>query len=299
MKTFKNIFLLVVILSVNLTIKAQDTIFLHNGEKIISEIIEVNQKEVKYKDFTKSNSIIKTLTTDAIFSLHFNDGSIIKNPKELLGKDTKKDTEVAYINDVPVPNKREANSYRNNQGYFKEEDGYQVKLGQTYRTNRKFYNPRFYSPQYGDPYNPGIAGIVSFLVPGGGQMISGEIGRGLGFLGAYAGSMLLTVTGAFMTTEEQYRHNSHFYYRDDDLSLSLRTNGNIGSTIAIVGLLSMISVHIWSIVDAVKVAKVNNMYYQDLRQNYVSMELKPYVSKPNPFAPTKNQAVGLSLAISF
>jgi len=54
---------------------------------------------------------------------------------------------------------------------------------QQYSINKNKYDYRLYSPQYGDPNNPAISGVCSFLIPGLGQMVSGEVGRGLSFLG--------------------------------------------------------------------------------------------------------------------
>ena len=51
-----------------------------------------------------------------------------------------------------------------------------------YRINKTKYDYRTYKHQVDDPYNPSVDGFVSFLVPGLGQMISGELGRGAAFL---------------------------------------------------------------------------------------------------------------------
>lgn len=63
---------------------------------------------------------------------------------------------------------------------------------QTYKQNKQVYNPREYIKQPTDPNNPAVAGLVSFFIPGLGQMISGETGRGLGFLGGSVGCAILT-----------------------------------------------------------------------------------------------------------
>ena len=47
-----------------------------------------------------------------------------------------------------------------------------------YRVNKKQYDYKSYVYQVGDPYNPTIAGVASFFIPGLGQMISGEGKKG-------------------------------------------------------------------------------------------------------------------------
>ncbi|MBS3770958.1 MAG: hypothetical protein KGY70_14765 [Bacteroidales bacterium] len=60
-----------------------------------------------------------------------------------------------------------------------------------YAVNKTKYDYRNYEYEKGDPYDPGVAGITSFILPGLGQTISGEAGRGLGFFGGYAGCWLI------------------------------------------------------------------------------------------------------------
>lgn len=55
---------------------------------------------------------------------------------------------------------------------------------------------------------------------------------------------------------------------------------------------------IWSTVDAVRIAKVQNMYYSDLRQQQVSLQLYPsvnYLRTANGIQPT----AGFTLAMRF
>jgi len=64
-----------------------------------------------------------------------------------------------------------------------------------YSVNKTKYDYRTYVPEVGDPYNPGVAGLASFFIPGLGQMISNEGGRGAGFLAGYAGCWVLYGAG--------------------------------------------------------------------------------------------------------
>ena len=120
---------------------------------------------------------------------------------------------------------------------------------QNYKQNKTKYDFRSYQPQVGDPYNPGVAGVTSFLIPGLGQMISNEGGRGAAFLGGYAGCLVIYGAGVG----------------------SMVTDGS-GSGLALVGLAGALTVNIWSIVDAVRVAKVNNMAWQDRQSSSFRMQ---------------------------
>lgn len=57
-------------------------------------------------------------------------------------------------------------------------------LGQkpTIEEKKKMYDYKNYTYQRDDPYNPCIVYVCSFLIPGIGQMISGEVGREFAFL---------------------------------------------------------------------------------------------------------------------
>lgn len=88
---------------------------------------------------------------------------------------------------------------------------------------KDMYNTRDYVKSSANPYSPGWSGVGSFFLPGLGQMICGETGRGLAILGG-------------------------------DLAFD-----------------------IWNICDAVRIAKVKNMYFQDL-QGRRTMEFNMYPS---------------------
>jgi len=61
----------------------------------------------------------------------------------------------------------------------------------------------------------------------------------------------------------------------------------------------MVFVGIWSIVDAIKVAKVNNMYFRSLRQtSSIKLNLSPYVDHIS----INNQVttpVGMTMRVTF
>ncbi|MFZ4724033.1 MAG: hypothetical protein ACOYMD_01160 [Paludibacter sp.] len=155
---------------------------------------------------------------------------------------------------------------------------------QSYKLNKYKYDYHHYIPDYGDPYNPAISGVCSFFVPGLGQMFSGEVGRGFGFLGAYAGCAVLYGVGAAQVTSSMYNYNG-------------TSTSGVGTMLLGAG--GMLAVGIWSIVDAVHVAKVNNMYIRDLRKtSTLNFEVGPYAETLT----INNQVttpVGLSMRINF
>ncbi|MCX6307509.1 MAG: hypothetical protein NTY32_01320, partial [Bacteroidia bacterium] len=68
----------------------------------------------------------------------------------------------------------------------------------------------------------------------------------------------------------------------------------------VLGIFGAIGINIWSIVDAVHVAKVNNMYYQDhfKRSSAVNLEIAPY-AEPITMFNQVNVPVGLTLKATF
>jgi hypothetical protein len=60
-----------------------------------------------------------------------------------------------------------------------------------YRVNKTVFDHRTWNYKPGDPYNPTICSVISILIPGMGQMVTGETGRGFLFLGTYLGSHLI------------------------------------------------------------------------------------------------------------
>ena len=64
------------------------------------------------------------------------------------------------------------------------------------------------------------------------------------------------------------------------------------------GFAALVIIDIWSVFDAVRVAKVNNMYRQSIKENSLGLKLSPFLSNQNLYAQSKPVA-GLTLKISF
>lgn len=161
---------------------------------------------------------------------------------------------------------------------------------QRYSVIKKNYDYHLYKPQPNDPYNPVISGVCSFFVPGLGQIVEGEVGRGLGFLGGAAGCFIVMGTGELLLIGTGI---SLIGGEDSNKSLTP------GTALLCIGMGGLVAVDIWSIIDASHVAKVKNMHYQDnkIKAN-LGLELKPYI-QPVTINNQVSVPVGLSLKVSF
>lgn len=157
---------------------------------------------------------------------------------------------------------------------------------QTYQINKQNYNHVMYTRMPGDPYNPALMGIAS-TISGLGQILSGETKRGLAFMGGtYAayGLGILALNSSYTQSGELEEILSDVYVRFLGAGL----------------IAGAVILNVWSIFDAVKVAKVNNMYFQDMRGNLrsVKVELNPFLSNNNYLGQT-NTSAGFTLKITF
>jgi hypothetical protein len=141
---------------------------------------------------------------------------------------------------------------------------------QTYHEKAVRYDTHQYVDQDDDPYSPVWAGIASYFVPGAGQMICDETARGLCFLGGYVGCATLFVYGGAETIDNMLLVNSEPYFP--------RIRNYRGPVKMALGLFGMAGIGLWSVIDAVHVAKVNNMYYWDhfKKTGAIQLEVAPY-----------------------
>ncbi len=145
-----------------------------------------------------------------------------------------------------------------------------------YKINKLKYDYRTYKHQPGDPYNPGIAGFASLLIPGLGQMSSGAGGRGAAFLGGFVGCITIYAIGS-----------SH-YYTDEE--------GDHGGPVPLyIGFFGAIAVDIISVIDAVRVAKVNNLAFRDKYKTSYKVQLSPWLGSVH----NESVPAGLSLKLKF
>jgi hypothetical protein len=149
-------------------------------------------------------------------------------------------------------------------------------LNAQYKINKLKYDYRTYKYQAGDPYNPGIAGFASLLIPGLGQMSSGAGGRGAAFLGGFVGCITIFAIG------------SSNYYVDEE--------GEHGGPVPLyIGAFGAIAVDLISVIDAVRVAKVTNLYFRDKYMTRYSLKVSPYIGSFS----SEKIPVGFSLKLRF
>ena len=162
-----------------------------------------------------------------------------------------------------------------------------IVAGLNYRALKHVYDPKKYTRQMGD-ISPALCGVASLFIPGLGQGMADEWGRALGIWGVELG--LTTVLGLAAAGTAQY-----------DQYAQKEVTGEVGVVLA--ALAGLAALDIWNIVDAVRVAKVKNMYYQDLRAQRglaeLDVKLEPFVaSVPSPVSQGFTPSAGLSLKIS-
>jgi len=151
-----------------------------------------------------------------------------------------------------------------------------------YFIDQKKYDHRTWTYQEGDPYDPYNCAVLSFIIPGVGQTVTHEFGRGLHFfIPELAGTVL------FIATKDDLR-------RVTEISVPHWK----GLAPVIVGLTVMVVFRFWSAFDAAQVAKVKNLAWQDSNNSGLNLQFEPYVLPLQTYYSTGTQ-VGLSLKFSF
>lgn len=176
----------------------------------------------------------------------------------------------------------------------------QVAPGMKYKELKDIYRSRDYVKSIGDPYSPFWSGIASMAVPGLGQLICGETGRGLGII---AGDIVLA-GGAYFCADKFMSYaqkDANGEYIRDDKGNVVMTDEDAAKKwgFGLLGICLGGAVYdLWNIFDAVKVAKVKNMYYNDLQRHSMQMDLYPtvdYALTAQGYAPV----AGLTLSMKF
>ena len=88
------------------------------------------------------------------------------------------------------------------------------------------------------------------------------------------------------------------YYENANGEVYVESTSGAGTALVLASVFGMLAVEICAIVDACRVAKVKNMYYQDLRRSNYSFELRPsvdYIRKAGGVQPV----AGLTFAMKF
>lgn len=131
-----------------------------------------------------------------------------------------------------------------------------------YRDIRGSYDPRDYVYDFYDKYDPTWCGLASFIIPGLGQCICDEWGRGLGIVAANAGFAFLEFTEASVMFYSAAAGSA--YYRDGRAPSTFYNALMVSSAgAALLTLAGQAVFNIWNICDAVNVAKVKDLFYRD------------------------------------
>lgn len=287
------------------TAKAQDTIVVKDGRQIISKVMEIRRDIVIYKLHPDSSNTEYGIEKEDIDWIYFRSG--IRLAQADIFKNDSSATESFFINDMEIGKEITDEEIPEDDSLF-EDDEVAIDFSRTisYTEKRRLFPPSGYVRQPGDPYDPVLAGVASYFVPGLGQMISGETLRGLAFMGgellAYSTAMI--GFAAILNTTTYYDEPMFVPLESATYnSNNRRTNqfwSNAGVAMTITGIAGWIGIHIWNIVDAVQVAKVNNMYFQAQRQQEFSLSLRPFlgVDRYSQFNSGSNYA-GVTVSLSF
>ena len=237
---------------------ADDIITKLDGEIIKAKITEVGNNVVKYKRMDNPNGPVYVLNFSEIKSVEYENGTIEN-----------------YNESVP----EEPHYYKN--------ESFDVR----YRDISSIYNPRYYKEQSDDPYVPALSGLASFLIPGLGQCIDGEWGRGIGIFAANMGFGLLEATEASVILYSA-AEGSSYYKNHGEPSVAANTIMGVSLCAGLITAASHLFFNVWNICDAVNIAKVKNMYYQDVQMT-PQFALVPSIG--TGLTPT----AGVSLTLSF
>ncbi|MBR5702648.1 MAG: hypothetical protein IKX45_00160 [Bacteroidales bacterium] len=176
----------------------------------------------------------------------------------------------------------------------------QVAPGMKYKDLKKVYNSKEYVQQAIDPYRVGWTKFFTFFTPGIGQIMMGEVGRGFIFVGAE-----VICTSIVSDSWDGLKPYLVVDANGTVTGVSDKDAAKKHITGILVGLAGTLATSIWACIDAGKIAKVKNMYYQDMygRQASVNVGLEPYFSlAPTAATPSGSSitpAAGMSLKLRF
>lgn len=159
-----------------------------------------------------------------------------------------------------------------------------IPLNLSYRQLRSIYNPNSYYPMSDDVYNPLLLGVASAFVPGLGELLAGKAGRAAVKVVCSVALDISLGASIYIASREINGPNTNgsFYF----------TGLAMGSAVAISALWA------WGIGDAIKVAKVKNMYLRDVRKQYgIDLDFTPQVGI-SPYD-GHSPMLGMRVALSF
>lgn len=256
MKRF--VFVIAALMASAAMVQAQDLITKKDGQDIEAKVLEVSPNEVKYKLYDEPDGATYIVKKSELLMIRYESGR----------------NEVFNNNSQPGL-------------YYTDREAVEnITVGMKYKELKHLYNFREYTPALADRYSPAWSGVASFFIPGLGQMICNEVGRGFAFLGgAIGGSILAPVVMLSGATVNSYGEV---------------VDVNPGAAIAGLAISAGVAaLDIIAIIDGIRVAKVKNMYEQDLRKAY-SLEMNVYPSvNYAKIGNTCQPTAGITLAVRF
>ncbi len=255
--------LLLVLISAALSANAQDLIIRKNGQDIRAKVLEINIGSIKYRNWDNPESPVFTIPSSEVLLVRFEDGT-------------------NHITDYGL-------SSAAAEGL--------VKPGMKYKEYKDFYRMVDYTKMPGDRYSQWAGGLCSLLIPGLGQMVNGEVGRGFAFLGGSVGTYVTGYTGLIMILLSMGETSPAGPPSEGNTALAAG-----GAILISLSSLAWLGLRGWAIYDGVKVSRIKNMYERDLRDMAsLSVSLEPYFSGISCLTPAGGGqiAAGASLKIRF
>jgi len=176
----------------------------------------------------------------------------------------------------------------------------QVRPGMKYNELRDMYSTRGYVKSASDPYSPGWSAFASFVVPGLGQVMSREAGRGIGFFAASTAASAFGYYEAVKLVDNVVKDSEGNAIKDANGDIQFKDENAAKKQVLLLcasGLTEGI-ICLWSCFDAAKVAKVKNLYNRDLNRYSIEPSFYPSVQAVqtgNGYA----LAPGMTFALNF
>ena len=247
-------------------IHAQDIITLK------AKVLEVGISEIRYHKFSNPDGPVYSLLKSDVLLVRYENG---ENEVFPVVSPTRSFQEQDANENILHP-------------LYADESKVELTKNMKYRQYKDLYSPQDYRHASGDPYSRALAGIASAVIPGLGQGLDGEWGRAAGFFAGYLACSLVSEAGTKYT------------YDDYGNAIAVEYT-NMAVCAAFAGL----AVYIWSICDAVRVAKIKNMYSQDVHKKYgaVSFDVKPCLAMVPASSPSGisylTPSAGFALSVRF
>ena len=170
----------------------------------------------------------------------------------------------------------------------------QMPQSTSYKDLKEVYNPKDFVKSSTDPYSVFWIGLESFAAPGVGQLVMKETKRGWIFLGSsLVLGNVINYCESGIDDLAKIGADGKAYIPDDDMPKAAGLLVGLVATAAV-----DLGLSIWSCVDAVKIAKVKNQYYQDLQKQSVSASLYPSVNMVRT-GDSVTPAPGMTFALTF